>query len=191
MKLFANISFGKFKGKKLLLPDLSTTRSTKSIARECVFNSLQNELKNSTFIECFGGSALMAASALSAYAKKAYVIELDKKAYDIAYKNAKSLDDEAIKVLQGDCFLLLPSLLEEKDIILYLDPPFDIRENFKDIYEKIYKFLEKIDTKNVKGFVLEHYSKHESPQRLKDFSRKKFKSFGKTSLSFYFKHTSF
>ena len=187
MKLFTSINSGKFKGKKLVLPDLNTTRSTKSIVRDCVFNTLQNEIRNCTFIECFAGSALMAATALSNYAKKAYAIELDEKAFKIAYKNIKSLDDENIKILHGDCFLLLPSLLDEKNIILYLDPPFDIRLGFDDIYERIYEFLKIANTKNVKGFVLESFSKHKALDNIKDFSKIKAKNFGKTSLSFYFR----
>ena len=188
MKLFASINNGKFKGKKLLLPNLNTTRSTKSIVRDCVFNTLQNEIKNCVFIECFGGSALMAISALSNYAKQAYAIELDKKAYEIANKNALSINDGNIKILHGDCFLILTTLLESKEenLILYLDPPFDLRKGFDDIYEKIYNFLASINTNNIKGFVLEHYSKHKSPNKINTFNKVKFKNFGKTSLSFYF-----
>ncbi|ELW9008057.1 RsmD family RNA methyltransferase, partial [Campylobacter upsaliensis] len=76
-KLYTAIESGRFKGKKLLLPSLEKTRSTKSIVKACVFNVLRENLRGKIFIEAFGGSALMAAEALSNYALKAYAIELD------------------------------------------------------------------------------------------------------------------
>ena len=88
-KLYTRIQSGIYKGKKLLLPSLQTTRSTKNIVKACVFNVLQKQLQGGIFIEAFGGSALMAALALSNGAVKAYAIELDKKAYHIALHNAK------------------------------------------------------------------------------------------------------
>lgn len=88
-KLYTNIESGKYKGKKLLLPSLTTTRSTKSIVKSCVFNVIREDLRSKIFIEAFGGSALMAAEALSNHALKAYAIELDAKAYKIALENAK------------------------------------------------------------------------------------------------------
>ncbi|HBD8853505.1 TPA: 23S rRNA (adenine(2030)-N(6))-methyltransferase RlmJ, partial [Campylobacter jejuni] len=142
-KLYTNIESGKYKGKKLLLPSLTTTRSTKSIVKSCVFNVIREDLRSKIFIEAFGGSALIAAEALSNYALKAYAIELDIKAYKIALENAKNIDPN-LEVIHANTFEILPKLIEnsKNEIILYLDPPFDIREGFSDIYEKIYHFLE-------------------------------------------------
>ena len=56
-KLYTSIESGIYKGKKLLLPSLQTTRSTKSIVKKCVFDVLRSDLRNKIFIEAFGGSA--------------------------------------------------------------------------------------------------------------------------------------
>ncbi|EFN2939026.1 16S rRNA (guanine(966)-N(2))-methyltransferase RsmD, partial [Campylobacter coli] len=120
-KLYTSIESGIYKGKKLLLPSLQTTRSTKSIVKKCVFDVLRSDLRNKIFIEAFGGSALMAAEALSNYALKAYAIELDSNAYKIALENAKNIDTN-LKVIHANTFEILPKLIEDskEDIILYL-----------------------------------------------------------------------
>ncbi|MBS4235628.1 16S rRNA (guanine(966)-N(2))-methyltransferase RsmD [Campylobacter vulpis] len=185
-KLYATIESGRFKGKKLLLPSFEKTRSTKSIVKACVFNVLRENLRGRIFIEAFGGSALMAAEALSNYAFKAYAIELDKNAFKIASQNAKNLEAE-LEVLNNDSFLLLPELLKSlnKPVILYFDPPFDIREGFSGIYDKIYHFLERLDLSLVECIILEHQSKAKTPENIANFTRIKLKKFGITSLSFY------
>lgn len=89
---FTQIQSGKFKGKKLILPNLSTTRSTKSRVKDCVFSVLRFELAGKIFIEVFGGSGAMALEALSNGAKEVFIIEKDDKAYQIACKNAQSIN---------------------------------------------------------------------------------------------------
>lgn len=186
-KLYASIESGKFKGKKLLLPSLSTTRSTKSIVKACVFNVLRDILRDKIFIEVFGGSALMAAEALSNEALKAYAIELDYKAYHIALENAKNISSEII-VLQGDSFKILPDLvcdLNKKELILYFDPPFNIRDGFDEIYERVYELIKNLNTFHIVYIIIEHYSLVKTPQNLGIFNLIKVKKFGSTSLSFY------
>ena len=184
-KIFTFIESGKFKGKKLLLPSLSTTRSTKSIVKTCVFNVIRNELYDKTFIEVFGGSALMAAEALSNYAKKAYAIEKDKKAYIIALKNAKNID-ENLNVLNADSFEILKNLVDNNDdLILYFDPPFDIRDGYDDIYEKVYKLINSLNQDKIHKIIIEHNSKIQTEQKLRAFEKIKIKKFGSTTLSFY------
>ena len=185
--LFATISSGKYKGKKLNLPSLSTTRSTKSIVKESVFNSLQNDIYNSVFIELFGGSGLMAATAVSNHAQKAYAIELDRAAFNILKSNFATLNDEALIAINGDTFELTPKIVSEnieQNTILYIDPPFDIRDGFNGIYTKIYKMLSKMD---VNITIIEHISAHTTPQTIGKLNLYKSRKFGNTTLSYYSK----
>ena len=185
--LFATISSGKYKGKKLNLPSLSTTRSTKSIVKESVFNSLQNDIYNSVFIELFGGSGLMAATAVSNHAQKAYAIELDRAAFNILKSNFATLNDEALIAINGDTFELTPKIVSEnieQNTILYIDPPFDIRDGFDGIYTKIYKMLSKMD---INIAIIEHISAHTTPQTIGKLNLYKSRKFGNTTLSYYSK----
>ena len=185
--LFTTISSGKYKGKKLNLPSLSTTRSTKSIVKESVFNSLQNDIYNSVFIELFGGSGLMAATAVSNHAQKAYAIELDRAAFNILKSNFATLNDEALIAINGDTFELTPKIVSEnieQNTILYIDPPFDIRDGFDGIYTKIYKMLSKMD---INIAIIEHISAHATPQTIGKLNLYKSRKFGNTTLSYYSK----
>ncbi|MBZ7951700.1 RsmD family RNA methyltransferase [Campylobacter sp. LH-2024] len=187
-KIYTFIESGQYKGKKLLLPSLEKTRSTKSIVKACVFNVIRQNLRNKIFIEAFGGSALMAAEALSNFALKSYAIELDKNAYKIAIQNSKI--DQNLNVVEGDTFEILPQLIEKLTqenipIFLYLDPPFDIRKGFEKIYENIENLLKNLNRKNIEKIIFEHHSKIELPQNIEEFQKNKSKKFGLTTLSFY------
>ncbi|CAM4066458.1 RsmD family RNA methyltransferase [Campylobacter armoricus] len=185
-KIYTTIESGIYKGKKILLPNLDTTRSTKSIVKSCVFNVLRFSLQDKVFIEVFGGSALMALEARSNGCLKSYAIEKDKKAYEIASKNASSIDQDTI-CFNDDTFKKTPQIIQnsKEDIILYLDPPFDIREGFFDIYKKTLKLIENIKNSNVKIIIIEHHSTFKTPDKIQNYKKTKEKKFGSTTLSFY------
>ncbi|EAJ5680730.1 16S rRNA (guanine(966)-N(2))-methyltransferase RsmD [Campylobacter lari] len=185
-KIYTTIESGIYKGKKILLPSLDTTRSTKSIVKSCVFNVLRFSLQDKVFIEAFGGSALMALEARSNGCLKSYAIEKDKKAYEIALKNASNIDQNTI-CFNDDTFKKTPKIIQnsKEDIILYLDPPFDIREGFFDIYEKTLKLIENIKNSNVKIIIIEHHSTFKTPTKIQNYEKTKEKKFGSTTLSFY------
>lgn len=92
---FVRVESGKFKGKRLFLPNFATTRSTKSRVKACVFNTLRTELADKVFVEVFGGSGAMAFEALSNDALGVVVVEKDKNAYKIACQNAALLLNSA------------------------------------------------------------------------------------------------
>ena len=110
--LFTQISSGIYKGKKLALPALSSTRSTKSIVKGSFFDTWRAELRGAAFIECFGGSGAMALEALSNGAKNVYAIEKDAAAHKIMRKNFEFFGLGANAIL-GDCFEQLPQILHD------------------------------------------------------------------------------
>ena len=110
--LFTQISSGIYKGKRLALPALSSTRSTKSIVKGSFFDTWRAELRGTAFIECFGGSGAMALEALSNGAKNVYAIEKDAAAHKIMRKNFELFGLSANAIL-GDCFERLPEILHE------------------------------------------------------------------------------
>ena len=110
--LFTQISSGIYKGKKLALPALSSTRSTKSIVKGSFFDTWRAELRGAAFIECFGGSGAMALEALSNGAKNVYAIEKDAAAHKIMRKNFELFRLGANAIL-GDCFERLPEILHD------------------------------------------------------------------------------
>ncbi|AII14370.1 RNA methyltransferase, RsmD family [Campylobacter iguaniorum] len=184
--LFTTISSGKFKGKKVFLPSLETTRSTKNIVKNSFFNTIQNEIYGKTFIEVFGGSALMAMEALSNGASKTYAIEIDKNAYNLTKKNVSSLNCDDIKSINADTFKATPKIIKENsDIILYIDPPFDIRDGFNDIYDRVWDMLRNSKSSDIYLVVMEHISSYAAPEAKFGYTKFKSRTFGKTTLSYY------
>lgn len=180
---------GKYRGMKLEMLEASTTRPTKAILKESLFNVLQNDIAGVVFIEGFGGSGSVGIEALSRGASEAVFIERDDGALGVLKRNLERLRDEKTKVLCGDSFALLPSVIEriEKEGILYLDPPFCIRENMQDVYLQCFSLVEKIENSHLNLVIFEHLSDYEMPKNLGNFCIIKAKKFGKSTLSYYVK----
>ena len=181
---------GDYKGKVLELPSLDVTRSSKSVLKESVFNVLQFDIIDKIFIESFAGSGSIGLEAISRGAKRAYFIELDKNSYSILVKNCKNVNIEKCQTIQGNAFVQTPLILDflknsKEEIIMYIDPPFDYREDMEDIYSKSFRMIENIESNNIFKIIIEHQSALEVPEILGKFSLEKTRKFGKSSLSYY------
>jgi len=181
------INAGKYKGKKLCLPSLESTRSTKSILKGSFFNTFQNEMYDTFFIEVFGGSGSMGLEALSRGAKHAYFIEKDKNAFEILQKNCLNIDEKATTCLKGDSFIILPELISKITCkaFFYFDPPFSIREGMDTIYDKTIHLIASLPSSCVEVITIEHMSALSLPATIGSYTLKKSKKFGNSSLSYY------
>jgi 16S rRNA (guanine(966)-N(2))-methyltransferase RsmD len=185
--LFIRIEAGEYKGQKIKLPSLGTTRSTKSILKNSFFNSIQLEISGAIFVELFGGSGSIGLEALSRGAKRAYFIEKDTNAYEILSQNAKSISPDKTELIYGDTFVEFPKLLHRLNqrAIFYIDPPFDIREGMEDIYKKSIDLISTIPKTSSSLIAIEHISKLKLPKVLGEHTLVKSKKFGKSSISIY------
>ncbi|WP_201353116.1 16S rRNA (guanine(966)-N(2))-methyltransferase RsmD [Hydrogenimonas urashimensis] len=181
---------GKYRGKKIVLPDKSVTRSSKARLRESLFNTLQFDLIDRNFIEMFGGSGSVGLEAISRGAKRAWFIERDRDSYRTLRNNCGSLDPKRCELLLGDAFEELPRILEKlkergEKAYLYIDPPFSIREGYEEIYDNVLATIARIDPAVICMIIVEHMTKAEFPDTIGPFKRVKFKKFGKSALSYY------
>jgi len=181
------ISAGKYKGKRLKLPSLDSTRSTKSILKESFFNTVQFEIIDELFVEVFGGSGSMGLEALSRGAKHAYFIEKDRKAFEILRQNCMSIDKEKTTCINADSFEYFNTFLKTltSGAYFYFDPPFSIRDGMSEIYENVYRLIEDIPQEKVKLIAIEHMSSYKLPKNIGEYQLNKTKKFGKSSLSYY------
>lgn len=181
---------GKFKGRFIEIPNTPTTRSSKNILKESLFNTLQFEIMGKNFVEVFAGSGSIGLEALSRGAKECYFIEQNRDVFALLEKNIEKLDSSRCTPIYGDSFEKFKTLLKklEKDNIktyFYFDPPFSIREGMEDIYEKSFKLIETINPKIAEMVIIEHISKEIMPETIGEFEKIKSKKFGKSSLSYY------
>jgi len=181
------ITAGKYKGKKLLLPPMESTRSTKSILKGSFFDTFQHDIIDQTFIEVFGGSGSMGLEALSRGAKHAYFIEKNTHAFKILEHNCNHIDSQSTTCHKGDAFVLLPTLFSMLTCkaFFYCDPPFSIREGMEDVYEKTLHLIASIPSSLVICIAVEHMSELILPEMIGAYTLQKTKKFGKSSLSYY------
>ena len=187
--LTTQIIAGKYKGKKLELPSLEVTRSSKARLKESFFNVLQFDIIDKHFVEAFAGSGSIGLEAISRGAKRAYFVEIDRNSYNILVKNCKLLDMDSCHTIHGNTFMEFPKIVDNlktssDELILYVDPPFDYRDGMSDIYDKSFQMIEKIENDNIFVICIEHESSVKVPETLGKFEVFKAKKFGKSTLTY-------
>lgn len=132
---------GEFRHRVLTVPDVETCRPTMDKVREAAFSSLQEKVINSTFLDLFAGSGAIGLEALSRGAKRVFFNEKDPKVMKYLSKNVLLLDPKQEKTIilkkdYNDCLTHLANKGNVFDIV-YLDPPYDMKENSNIIQQMI------------------------------------------------------
>ena len=185
-----NIIGGTYKGKKILIPNLSTTRSSKAILRESLFNTLQFDIIDKGFVEVFAGSGSIGLEAWSRGADKLFFIEKNRSVYTLLKENLQRLNASDATAIHGDSFEVFSDIythIQDQKLksYFYFDPPFSTREGMEDIYEKTLVLIGMIEPEVCETVIIEHMSTLKMPESIKELTRKKVKKFGKSSLSYY------
>jgi len=189
--LSTRIIAGKYKGKVIKLPSLDSTRSSKSILKESFFNVVQYDIIDTIFIEGFGGSGSIGLEAISRGASEAFFVEIDRLAYKTLVENCNNIQSQSCTTIMGDSFEVLPNIVNNqlkntnKDIILYLDPPFDYREGMGEIYHSTFKMVKSFENENIAFIVFEHKSDLKMTDNIGKFKQYKSKKFGNSTLTYY------
>jgi 16S rRNA (guanine(966)-N(2))-methyltransferase RsmD len=191
IKLFTTtIIGGRFKGKKIAIPAIQTTRGSKSILKESLFNTLQYDLIGKQFIEVFSGSGSIGLEALSRGASMCYFIEHNRDAYRILEANVKNLDPSHCQLFYGDSFekfAMVRDLAARSDAksYFYFEPPFSTRDGMDEVYDKTIALIESIDPAQCEMAIVEHMTKLDLPSSIGALDFVKCKKFGRSSLSYY------
>ena len=191
IKLFTtNIIGGEFKGKKIEIPDISTTRSSKSILKESFFNTIQFDIIDKNFVEVFAGSGSVGLEARSRGAKACYFMEYNKIAFRSLEKNIRAIDPQNCHAFYGDSFenfAHIYSLVKKSHTktYFYFDPPFSTRDGMDDIYDKTLALIGQIEPEVCEMVAVEHMTNLEMPERIGKLHFIKRKKFGRSSMSYY------
>lgn len=141
-------------GRKISPPaKMPYTRPTTDIAREGLFNIIENNLDISSLktLDIFGGTGSISYELASRGAIDITIVEKDAAMYEFIKKNATSLNFDNFKVFKSDVFRFLQQSSETFDFI-FAGPPYaltTIDDLPKIIFEK------KLLTQNG-WFILEH-----------------------------------
>ena len=154
---------GKYKGKKIFLPQDNYTRPLKDIVKESIFNVIEHSnkisfsIKNSTVLDLFSGSGSFGLEAISRGAKNVIFVEKYSKVIPILKKNINHLKcDEQCELSNIDCFEFFNQKKKSQSSfdMIFLDPPYK-EKKINSLIEQI--IIKKILKKN--GILIIHRHK--------------------------------
>ena len=114
---------GQWRGRKLPVPDSPGLRPTTDRVRETLFNWLAPTMVDATVLDCFAGSGALGLEALSRYASRATLLEMDRNVSQQLQKNLATLKATNGKVVNTNTLNFL-SQSGEPHSIVFVDPPF-------------------------------------------------------------------
>ena len=191
IKIFTTtITAGSHKGQKIEIPDIFTTRSSKGILKESLFNTLQFDVIDKNFVEVFSGSGSIGLEALSRGAGEAYFMEYNKTAFRCLESNAKRIDAEHSHLFFGDSFEKFENVYamvkrSNEKTYFYFDPPFATRDGMDDIYDKTIALIETIESEVCEMVIVEHMTNLTMPDEIGVLEKIKKKKFGRSTISYY------
>ncbi|SFV56844.1 Ribosomal RNA small subunit methyltransferase D [hydrothermal vent metagenome] len=115
---------GVHKGRKIFFSEIEGLRPTPNRLRETLFNWLQFDIRNANILDLFAGSGALGFEAYSRGAKKVFLVEKNKIAYQNLLENKNNLKSDNIEVIKEDAFVFLKNNIDNFDII-FCDPPFN------------------------------------------------------------------
>ena len=129
------------------------TRPTTDIAKEGLFNVLQNNLdfEALTTLDLFGGTGCISYELASRGVPELTIVEKDPAMYEFIKKTAKDLDIPGFKLVKSEVFKFIDTCNEKFDFI-FAGPPYALG-NIDDLPKKIF---EKELLKPKGWFILEH-----------------------------------
>lgn len=171
---------GKHGGRKIVPPTkMPFTRPTTDIAKEGLFNILQNQVdfEELSILDLFGGTGAITYEMLSRGAAKSVIIEKDPQMFAFIKKSLETLGFQSVQVLRMDVFDYLKSCNEKFDFI-FAGPPYAL-----ETIDELPKIIIGRELLNPDGlFVLEHTPRN----RYEDYPGfMKQRNYGTTIFSFF------
>ncbi len=173
---------GTRKGMLIKNIDGESTRPTRSIVREALFNILYTKVVDSKFLDLFAGSGAIGIEALSRGASVAYFSDNNPKCFKVLKENIEKtrLSDQA-KIFNSDYKLVLKKLQGDKFDIIYVDPPYHTGLGI-DAIQKISEY----DMLSEDGIIiLEADTKEEVPEFIGVYERYDLKKYGRNVLNLF------
>lgn len=191
IKIFTTtINAGTHKGKKIEIPDIFTTRSSKGILKESLFNTLQFDIIDKNFVEVFSGSGSIGLEALSRGALQCYFMEYNSTAFHCLEGNVKRVDPSKCHTFYGDSFEKFNTVYNmvkksDEKTYFYFDPPFATRDGMDDVYDKTISLIEIIEPEVCEMVIVEHMSNLDMPDHIGALKLQKRKKFGRSTMTYY------
>ncbi len=185
------ISGGQLKGRRIVSRKIFSTRSggdelrpTSAKVREAVFDILQNEIQDSTFLDLYAGTGVMGLEALSRGAGMVVLVESDPvraEAISLYVREIKISERAKVYRQKVEHFLKRASASGATFDIIFADPPYA-----SDEIPKICELIGHSEVLKDSGcLVIEHSSREVLPERVQYLEQTKKYKYGDTMLTLY------
>ena len=170
---------GKYKGRIFRPNKKFKARPTTDIAKEGLFNILQNryEFSNKTVLDLFSGTGSMGYEFLSRGCKFATLVEKNYNHYRFILDVVNTLKIDNVSVFKADVFKFVQKTSETYDII-FADPPFDL-PTFNQVPDAILN----TDILAQEGLLIVEHPKEYNFSSHQSF--KEIRNYGKVNFSFF------
>ena len=161
MRKRIRIISGKWKGRKITIPDNTEIRPTPDRARETLFNWLSWKLENAHVLDLFAGTGILGLEALSRGARRVEFVDKDNTACNELVRVCEQLKcrpEEAV-VHCKDAITLLKERSSCRWDIVFMDPPFSVPRLYRDALELVSAML------TPKGLLYVEYARRSPPVR--------------------------
>ena len=171
---------GFHKGRRLRAPKKLPVRPTTDMAKEAIFNILENiyDFKNIVVLDLFSGTGNISYEFCSRGTTK--IISIDRNYRCIKFiKETSKILKMPISAVATDVFLYLGNTKQTFDLI-FADPPYETRQN---VIEALVAVIFKRQLLKSGGMCIVEHSKQKSLSHLKNFDN--LKTYGGNCFSFF------
>lgn len=171
---------GTHKGRKISPPKGLPVRPTKDMAKEALFNILNNRyhFEDIKTLDLFAGTGNISLEFASRGVPEIVAVDADYKCYSFISKISKEFDF-AIEVVKGDVLKFLDRTPQTFDLI-FADPPYNFSVNdCEEIRSKVFNR----ELLNSNGLLIIEHSKHTDLSELPNFVENK--KYGSSVFSFF------
>lgn len=115
---------GRFRGRKLVFPEVAGLRPTPSLVRETLFNWLREEVTGARCLDLFAGSGALGFEAVSRGAERVVQVESHPRILKQLLENRNQLGAEEVEAVGCDALRFLRRAEVEPFDLVFLDPPY-------------------------------------------------------------------
>lgn len=115
---------GEYKNRKLVAPKDLKIRPTMDRTKEALFNIINHNIYDKSFLDLFAGSGSIGCEAISRGASYVVCVDNNKEAIRIINENNKIVDNK-INIINADAINFIKTTTSRFDYI-FVDPPYDI-----------------------------------------------------------------
>ena len=130
---------GKYRGIKLIQPNLDVVRPTMDRIKEAIFSSIQFDIKDSLFLDLYSGSGSIAFEAISRGAMKVIAVDNSFDAISCIKDNQNKLGITNISIIKSSVIPYVESIPGTQFDFIYIDPPYEKLELYNQTIANIFK----------------------------------------------------